>query len=360
MRRGIVAGLFLGLAPLTAAAATLQERVEALEKRDAELYHTLEEKRAAGRMSLIAERISISGLIELEAMYERLDLKGGGDESSSDLVLATAQLGIGAEVTDHLAATLILLYEEDEAAVTVDEATLDYSRDNWSSRMGRQYLPFGAYPSHFLSSPLTNELGETQNTALLLGFEQEWFAVSAFLFNGPAGHTADVGHLNDWGVSVAATPVPGVEFGVSFLSDLADSGAELVPGMNYAKRVPGWSAYGIAALGPVEILGEVLGATTAFSAVDLDGDGDGSGDRPWAWNLEVSTEVGESVEVAARIEGSDEFTDQPELQYGACVSWSPWENVSTSLEILRGEFDDAFGGGADSRTLFTAQLAAEF
>ncbi|NOY46278.1 MAG: hypothetical protein GXP50_12635, partial [Deltaproteobacteria bacterium] len=36
--------------PLSSAAATLEERVEALEKKNAELYHTLQQKKQAGLM----------------------------------------------------------------------------------------------------------------------------------------------------------------------------------------------------------------------------------------------------------------------------------------------------------------------
>ncbi|NOY44686.1 MAG: hypothetical protein GXP50_04430, partial [Deltaproteobacteria bacterium] len=51
-RRVILTACTLVVAvPLTAsAAATLEERVEALEKKNAELYHTLQQKKQAGLM----------------------------------------------------------------------------------------------------------------------------------------------------------------------------------------------------------------------------------------------------------------------------------------------------------------------
>jgi hypothetical protein len=367
--RGIVAALFLGLAPLAASAATLEERVQALENRDAELYATLEEKKAAGLMTKIGERLSISGLIEVEAYYERLNLRTEDDESSSDLVLATAQLGFEAVITEHLSAALVFLFEEDETdPPEVDEVYVAYSRAGWFSRLGQQYVPFGEYPSHFISDPLTLELGETRETALLVGYQHELFSVSAFAFNGDAervdgGGDPEEDHLKDWGLSAKVLPAAFLELGVSFLSDLADTDTELAG--EYRDRVAGWSAFALARFAPVEVSGEVLGAVGSFDAADLDGDGDGSGDRPLAWNVELAWDLWEAVELATRLEGSRELAGAPQLQYGANASWEPWEHVSVSVEYLHGKFDDDFGVGEDdrkldSRDLFTTRLAVEF
>ena len=358
-------------APLAALAATLEERVEALERQNAELYHTLQEKEQAGLMTRITEKISLSGLVEVEAGYESLGLKDGNDERSGDLVVSTAQLGFEAEVNDNVGATLILLFEEDETEpIEVDEATVDYGRGPWQGRFGRQYVPFGAYPSHMISDPLTLELGETRETAALVGYEGEGWTVSAFVFNGDAEKVNGAGepeedHVKDWGVSAVVTPVEGLEVGASFVSDLADTDADLLGGAGYAKRVGGWSAYAVAGWGAFQVSGEVLGAVRAFDAADLDEDADGSGDRPLAWNVEGAWEVRQSVEVAARVEGSRELGGQPRVQYGVCVSWGVMEGVSVSAEYLHGEFDEDFGrdgdGNAlDTRDLVTAQLAVEF
>ena len=353
----VLGGAFL--APCPSAAATLEERVHALESRDAELYHTLKEKKTAGRMSAISERISLSGLVEVAAAYERADTRDNDTETASDLVLATAQLGLEAEVAEHLGAFLILLYEDAaDSVIEVDEATLDYGRGSWSARLGRQYVPFGTFPSHFVSSPLTSELGETQQVAALVGYGNDVWNASGFLFRGDAEKADGSDHLRDWGVGLTLTPVAGVELGASFLSDLADTGAELAT--DYTRRVAGWSAHAVAAWGSVEASIEFLGAAGSFDTTDLDEDGDGSGDRPFAWNAELAWDGWEAVELAARAEGSRELFGQPEFQAGLCVSWGPWEGVSFSLEYLRGTFDAGFGDGLDTRDLVTGQAAAEF
>ena len=82
------------------------ERLDALEKGQAEIYHDLREKKEAGLGGKIAEHLTLSGLVEIEAAYERLSMDQGGDESGSDLTLATVEVGLGATVNDEVSAAI--------------------------------------------------------------------------------------------------------------------------------------------------------------------------------------------------------------------------------------------------------------
>jgi hypothetical protein len=347
----------LGLATET---TDLDRRVKALEEQQAELYHTLEEKKSAGLATLLDGHLSLSGLIEVEGAYERSRPRTGGSAAASDLTLATAQLGFGARFDEHLGATLTLLYEEaDDARIEVDEATIDLGNGPWQARVGRQYLPFGVFRSHFISDPLTLELGETRETALRFGYAQDRLALAGFVFGGDAEQTGRDRQLRDFGASLSLVPVEGLELAASYLSDLADSNAQLL-GTEYGRRVGGWSTAAVATLGPIELSGEYLGALKPFAAADFDTAGDDSGDRPRAWNLEAAWQPVESVELAARLEGSDEFAGQPKRQYGLGGSWGFHEHASLSLEYLRGRFDEPFGADVKSRDLVGVQLALAF
>ena len=342
---------------------TVEQRLKTLEETQAEFYHTLAEKKAAGLSSQITDRISISGLLEVELSAENTKFDGGDSTASSDLVLATAQLGFGIRFTDEVRGNIALLYEEDGDGIDVDEAAIDVDFAPVFGRLGRIYVPFGVFNSHFVNSPMTQELGETRETALLLGYGHELISVSAFLFNGDAEKLGEEDQLRDWGASLVLTPAEGIELGGSFLSDLADSDAELLS--EYRSRVGGWSAFATVTRGTFGLSAEVLGAVDSFSVDDLDADGNGHGDQPLAWNLEFSWSLLDNMEVAARYEGSDEFAGFPERQYGIGASWSPWEYATLSLEYLRGEFDGGFGmdedgDRMDTRDLVTAQLAFEF
>jgi len=361
--------------------AEMAKRIEDLEKKQAEIYHTLAEKKDAGLASSITDRITISGLLEVEAAAADVEFKDGTSDAASDLALATAQFGLGVKLTEAISGDIIFLFEEgafgdDDTDLEVDEAAINISLGPWSGRVGRQYLPFGVFHSHFISDPLTLELGETRETAFLAGYAYGPATLSAFVFNGDAEKTRNEDHIRDWGASLVLAPTEGVELGGSYLSDLADTDASLVlfedPLLGevneYRRRVGGWSAFFVAEHGKLGLSGEVLGATRRFAVVNLDADGDGQGDKPLAWNLEASWTLLENVELALRYEGSREFAGQPERQYGIDASWSPWENTTLSLEYLRGEFDRAFigdlvsstGSPADKRDLVTAQLAFEF
>ena len=122
----------------------------------------------------LGKRLSFSGLLELEAFYA--DPEGGDDES--DLSLATAQLEISAAVNDSLAGHIVFLHEEDaDQSVEVDEALViltcpvEFLYGQLSMTGGKLYVPFGRFESHFITDPLTLDLGETRDTALYAGWQ---------------------------------------------------------------------------------------------------------------------------------------------------------------------------------------------
>ncbi len=362
---GVMAGVLVLMGVPAAQGQTLEERVRVLEERNQELYHTLAQKKAGGLGTALSERLSLSGLVEVEGYYEQVRMRGDEpDESASDFVLATAQLGVTGRVTEQVSATVLLLYEDGDGGVQVDEGTIDYERGRWGARAGLQYLPFGVYYSHFVSGPVLQDLGELQDVGVTVGYELvDGVRVQGFVYNGDAEQVNGSGEayddqINGWGLSVGGLVGERLGFAVGYLSNLADTGSELVD--TYRERVGGWSA-GLLVTGEGwEATAEALGAVKGYDAEDLDGDGDGDGDRPMGWNVEAAWQGLESVEVAVRVEGTREYVGQPRVQYGAVVSWAPWEGVNLSAELLRGEYDEEWGEGVDSRTVVTTQLAAEF
>ncbi|HKL49480.1 MAG TPA: LbtU family siderophore porin [Desulfuromonadales bacterium] len=359
MKKAVLTLLLLAIPALVSARDGIDERIEHLEERQAEIYHTLAGKKQAGLRSAITEKITISGLIEVEAGVAETHFTDAETVSESDIILATAQLGLGVELAEGITGDLILLYEEDATDLEVDEAAINFNNEVWFGRLGQQYVPFGVFHSHFISDPLILELGETRETALLAGYGNDIVSISAYMFNGDAEKETDrEDHIRDWGLSLRSTPIEDLTVGASYISDLADSDAEIV-GDTFEERVGGWSAFFTIEPGSFHVTGEVLGADSKFSAADLDADGDGQGDRPLTWNLELAWYPSDVLELSVRYEGSDEFGGHPETQYGICTSWGVRENVSLSLEYLRGEFD-SFGDGADTRNMVTAQLGLEF
>ncbi len=327
----------------------------------AEIYHSLAEKKAAGLAREIVERVTLSGLIEVEAGYQSVDLLTSADSEESDIVLATAQLGIGVEVSETVSGDLIFLYEEEpDSQVEVDEATINFDNEKYFARVGRQYVPFGAYVSHFISDPMLLDLGETQATAILGGTRFGNAELALFVFNGEADKVGDDDQIDDFGASLTISAGEMLEIGASYLSDLADSGAELtldavtVDERTYTEKAAGWSAYFVASFDPFELSAEVLAAAEELADLGVDFD------EPLAWNVELAMAFNAETELALRVEGSDEIAAAPETRYGICLSKAVGENLSLSVEYLHGEFDEVINAPLDTLDSVSAQLALEF
>lgn len=357
--------LILILIAAPALGEEMAQRLARLEASQAEIYHTLSEKKSAGSLARITETLTLSGLLEVEAFFESIETTDGSSTSGSDLALATAQLGFGFTPLEPVGFDVSLLYEGEGSDLEVDEAFATLTAGPVSARIGQLYLPFGVYYSHFVSDPLLLEIGETRETALVTELGLPRARLALFAFNGDAERRADnEDHLRDWGASLSIAPLEGVEFGASYLSDLADSSAELLrdettnPDNLYTDRVAGWSTFANLEFGPFGVSAEALGAVERFNPVDLDADLNGRGDKPFAYNLEAYHHFGERVEVALRYEESRELASQPKRQYGVCSSWGAQHNLSISLEYLYGEFEAEFAADDErTRHLTTLQLA---
>ncbi|MCK4846954.1 MAG: LbtU family siderophore porin, partial [Deltaproteobacteria bacterium] len=208
--------------------------------------------------------------------------------------------------------------------------------------------------------------------------------LSAGFFNGDVNEVGEDG-IHDFVAALNVKPSDNLSFGVSWISDLADSDAEitvahrealieLAGGEGLALPAPltglsptetgevvdtvsGISAYVSLTGGAFTLDAEYLGATDNFDAADYDGDLDGTGDEPEAFNVELAYAASETLELAVRYEGNDDLFDLPEKQYGIAASYALFDNVSLAVEYLEGEYDNATD---DKRKSATAQIAIEF
>jgi hypothetical protein len=349
---GLPAGGFAALNELE----ELGKRVHELEKKEADRVEA--DNGLSATLKKIAEKVTFEGLLEVEASVENSDVDG----DSSDVTLATVAIGITAEVHKYVSGRVLFLWEEnDTEPVDVDEAVIIISSPyGLGVTAGKLHLPFGAFNSHFISDPQTLELGETIDSAAMLWFEHKFFKLSGGAFNGDIDETGD-DDINDFFGALTITPLEGFEFGGYYISDIAESELDMTGfagGGSVMDETGGFGGYLSAAIGPVTIEGEYITAEERFDPLDLDVDADGDGDRPEAWNAEVAVQVHEKVEIAGRYEGNSELFGFPDEQYGAAVSFTPFEHVKIALEFLHGEFDAADGGG--ERDLGTLQLSLEY
>ena len=277
----------------------------------------------------LSDRLSISGLIEAEAGYEDIDYDDPSqeDEDSSDITLATVELGIDADISKYVSGHVLLLWEEDDTEpLDLDEGyiTLDGAdKLPMYAHIGKLYVPFGSFGTHFISDPLTLELGETRESAVHAGWGNDFFDLGVSVFNGDVDEADSDNHIESYvanaAVSLPQNALPGLNmsFGGSYISNIADS--------------------------------------DGLKAGELGFDA-GQEMEPQTWNFELAFAPMDKWTVAAKYEGGDDLGDfLPETQYGAAVCYSLFENTALALEYLHGEFDND-----DEYDRITTQLAVEF
>ena len=333
---------------------SLEERIKKLEETQAELYHTLEEKKEPGLLSKITDKISFGGLIEVDAALDENDKLG----DTSSITLATVELAIDAQINEKIKTHVLFLWEEGSTdPIALDEGTIELSfTPGFAVRAGKMYLPFGGFKTHFISDPQTLALGETNKTAALLKYSTGMIEAEGGVFNGRVDKAGRPDKIDDYVLGVRFAPAEPVVIGAFYISDLAENDADITGLTTISKKVGGYGAYLLFALDKVKFDAEYIAAAKRFDAVDLDADSDGTGDRPMAWNMEAAYDINERLEVAAKYEGNKDMPDLPKYQYGVAASYGLYENVAVGIEYLHGKYSD----GAGERDAVTAQLAVEF
>ena len=301
-------------------------------------------------------RFTLSGLIEAEASF--VSVEGGKEDD--DLRLSTAQIDLEAEITPWLNGHVVGLWEEsDTEPLVVDEAVLSLTSP-WqlygqtpALHLGHQYLPFGRFESAMISDPLTLELGETHTTAAMLALTGDLWSAALGTFEGSVDNGDD--GLDSWVLAIETTPHEGVTLGASWISDLAESDAELVQDEGiYRDDMPGWSAFVTLQHGDFGLSAEYLAAAERFGREFVQAGEDLNGRRPQAWNLEFSWQATEQLQLAARYEEADDYQANVR-RYGTTVSYGLCDYVLLAAEYLHTD-----AAGDDLAHAVTAQLAVEF
>src|SRR3972149_2938943 len=99
---------FAGGAAFSDGEGSLEERIKKLEETQAELYHTLEEKKEPGLFSKITDKISFGGLIEVDAALDENDKLG----DTSSITLAPVRLALAAQINEKIKTHLLSLWAE--------------------------------------------------------------------------------------------------------------------------------------------------------------------------------------------------------------------------------------------------------
>ncbi len=334
------------------------------------------------------EGIAIGGLIEVEASY----IEPFEGSSESDLVLATFELGIAAQVNDWVEVEASLLYEQHETDLEVDLALVNIHNPDVSPllfTLGQFYVPFGDYETNLISDPLTLEIGESRETAALLGFIHQGFIGSLYAFNGDNKVKGD-NRIASWGASIGyemETETYGLRVGAGYINDLGDSNtlgdsiadnrrdlyAELVEGedpranrfsIDPTGRTSGWTTNLGVSVGDFELIAEYLSATARFDADSLSYRDKGA--APAAWNIELGYRFpvfGRDSVAAIAYQGSREAVNLELPERSWLLGWSVeiFDNTALSFEYRKDtDYRQRDGGTGKTANAFVAQLAVEF
>jgi opacity protein-like surface antigen len=223
------------------------------------------------------------------------------------------------------------------------------------------------FNSHFITDPLTLELGETRESSVLIGYAHEIFELKVGAFNGDVQKMRKDDSINSFvGCVIVTVPsdwLKGFElsFGSSYTNNIADSdslqGLIGTPTGEIDDLVGGVGVWVSAHYKMFYFEVEYIGAVDDFEVNELAFDG-GRKSEPKAWNIELAVSPLEKLELAARYSGTDDirgggFTS--ESQWGAVASYNIWGPVTVSLEYLYNKFEND-----DKQHIVTGQLAAEF
>ncbi|MCP3668964.1 MAG: LbtU family siderophore porin, partial [Gammaproteobacteria bacterium] len=293
--------------------------------------------------------VEMNGVIEVEA--GATDPYVGDHEG--DLVVATVEIGMTAQINEWVAGEITLLYEEDATDLEVDVATITIANTDkspFSFVAGQSYIPFGMYETSAVSDPLTLDLGETRETAAQVRFEANGWAGSVFVFNGAVGSDAE-DKVGQYGVSLGYTTGFGTEgsaeFGISYINSLGDSDAlqDVLITTEPGSYTGGMSAFVTASYGPWTVIGEYLTTTDGFSVETLAYNGAGA--KPSAWNLELNYATylfGAPTSFALVVQATSQALglELPKSRILLVASTKVNANTTLSLEVAQ---DEDYGSG---------------
>ncbi len=318
-------------------------------------------------------KIEIGGVVEVEAVYKNPD---SGD-SSSDAVLATAEIGVAAEINDWVSAETALLYEEDDTDLEVDIAVISIANPNgpWFVGAGLMYTPFGTFETNLISDPLTLEIGEIRETSVLAGIEANGFTGGLYAFNGELSEDGDddIDNLGAFLGYAHENENSAFGFNMGYITDIGDTDTlqDVVQenlddnAVEYSDHVGGFAVSGMVTFGSFNIFAEYLTATDEFEMEELAFDGEGA--RPEALNIEAGYTFnlgGIAMVAALAYQRTDEAVvlELPQERIIGGLSAEIFENTLLSIEWAHDEdYSDSEGGtdelGGDT---ITSQLAVEF
>ena len=339
---------------------------EVIEQQVAKILRHKEEERMRDEDfgHMINRYVDFSGLIEVEGSAGQ-DFEGVNE---SRFTLSTVELGFVGKMSDWASAHLTLLYEEDgDDKVVVDDAHIILGNtDKFPLYLnaGRQYVPFGNFTTNMISDPLTQEIAETQETALKIGFKAAGAYGSVFAFNGDTNEGGGESQIEQFGADIGYAlerDFFSLDIGISYMNSIGDSDglSDILKEKDLltADYVGGIGAYAVTHIGPVSLIGEYITA--------LDDIGEETNFQPMAFTIETGYAFhirGLESTVAIGYQGTDDMAGYlPKSRFLCSCAVGIFPGTTFAVEWAHDkDYDKTDGGTDESADTFTGQLACEF
>ena len=263
----LAAFTFVFLAPMSAHAdeaailkrlVEMEERIEKLERRlhmkdheiaerdkmiralREDLDETRDEMADAGGMGgapAWTRDVEIGGMIELEATY--VDPKEG--DSQTDATVEDAELWVSTRFNDWLTGEMVLEYRgRNDKDIEFEKGYLTIAPPDstWSADLGYLYPPFGRFRTHMIPDTLTQDLGEAQETSIVVKNQMDNVYLGAFVYNGSLQEDGD-DRLDNLGAMIGFEAASGgATYGLDF-TYISDFGESAIPADSVRKNLVG-------------------------------------------------------------------------------------------------------------------------
>ncbi len=345
------------------------------------------EEESEGLASQINKNVSLSGAIEVEMGWAE-DFEGGEE---SDISLATAEIALEAQVTEWATALMALEWDDEEDKIAIDETFItigNTERYPLYTQVGRYVVPFGIFDGNTIADPLTKEVFETKEDAILVGAEYEGFQGGLYIFNGDTNDGGGDDHIGQWGVNLGygmENDTLAFDASIGYINSVIDSdgltgvveeiqseaddmGASYDPDSNFLNTddVGGVAINAGLRIADFVFLAEFITATEDYEtryaimgipmSVEV---------QPLAYHFEAGYNfiLGEYPSlISLAFSGSDDLLGYlPENRFAVDFGIELFEGVGLSFEyIYDQDYDESEGGTGESANGFLTQLAYEF
>jgi len=310
----------------------------------------------------LTDRLRLNTTIELVHLQINNERDGHGDQHDDE----NAQVYIfdfNAQFHERISGVFLFEAEHNDAEFIsfIDEAHLQIDLGWGDLKFGKQYVSFGKFATSFYADPLTL-FAETNRNAFLTAFSiNETVTLSAYASDSKASDTtSDDGY--DFGMSVDLNLFDDrLQIGSAYLSDLAESGAELLceNDNRYQQRVAAATLYAHWHLDSFSMFAEYITALEHYRELDS------NANHPRAAHIELGWQYSDDLSFAVRYEYSDELSDAPEQQYGLSATWQALPYLSLIADYLYADYKNNFvfdddGIALEHSHLFGVQAVFEF